>query len=233
LDYRILSAGYNILGYGSDNGHVCGDAEIVQGNALVGHNTIEVGGYQQTATVYGTAVQLQGSVGCGHNTISTGYGTNTIYGDCYSASGNATGGFNTIHAGVGTATIYGDCYLSAPGAFLGGHNTIYAGGIDNSMCGPATIWGGLGGSDTLVFRPGISQVTIEDFDHHAGSSFNHAQGDIIDLSAYHLSGMPVIGANASGDAVIHLPAAGAAQPGQITLIGVHPFDLAASDFHLV
>jgi hypothetical protein len=40
-----------------------------------------------------------------------------------------------------------------------------------------------------------------------------------------------VGANANGDALITLPAAGASHPGQITLVGVHAGDLVASDFH--
>jgi ABC-type uncharacterized transport system substrate-binding protein len=44
-----------------------------------------------------------------------------------------------------------------------------------------------------------------------------------------------VGADASGNASIYLPGAGgrgASHLGQITLVGVHPGDLTASDFHL-
>jgi serralysin len=174
----------------------------------------------------------------GHNTIYGGSGTNSIYGDCREndLSGEFHGGYNTIRAGSGAATIYGDCNVNSGGAtFYGGHNTIY-GGIGNAagVQGNEDIWGGWEGSNKFVFAPGTGTVKIEDFDHHGYSTtFNHAEGDVIDLAAYHLAGMQnlVIGANASGDAVITLPAAGASHPGQITLVGVHPGDLVASDFH--
>jgi hypothetical protein len=57
--------------------------------------------------------------------------------------------------------------------------------------------------------------------------------ELIDVSAYHLGGFQnlLIGANASGDAVVFPPAAGGAQRGPLTLVGVHPLDLTASDFH--
>ena len=195
-----------------------------------------------TATIYGscdtnegyfsnTLVWQAGSSPVG-NLIYGGSNNATIWGNCQTNTGTGTfvGGYNTIHAGSGAATIYGDCQFNY-GQFQGGHNTIY-GGTGNAFGyqGNEDIWGGQGGFDTFVFKPGTGQVTIEDFDHHAGSTFSHAQGDAIDLSAYHLGGL-AIGANASGDAVIYLPAAGASHPGQITLVGVHPGDLQASDFH--
>jgi hypothetical protein len=202
--------------------------------------------------VYGTAVQTNGNVSGGSNTIYGGSGTNTIYGDCYSNSGRFMGGYNTIYAGSGTNTIYGDCYSNSyDRAAYGGHNTIYAGSGTNTIYGDCymgwfgggyntiyagsgtdLIWGGQGSHNTFVFQPGAGQVTIEDFDQHWGSLFDHEQGDMIDVSAYHLGGMPVIGADANGNALIYLPALGVdpSHLGQITLVGVHPFDLTASDF---
>jgi hypothetical protein len=198
-----------------------------------------------TATIYGscdtnegyfcgTLVWQAGSSPVG-NLIYGGSNNATIWGNCQTNTGTGTfvGGYNTIHAGSGAATIYGDCQFNS-GTFYGGHNTIYAGtGNALGYQGNEDIWGGQGGSDKFVFAPGTGAVKIEDFDHHAGSAFSHAQGDVIDVSAYHLGGMQnlAIGANANGDAVIALPAAGASHGGQITLVGVHPGDLLASDFH--
>jgi hypothetical protein len=92
----------------------------------------------------------------------------------------------------------------------------------------------VGGFNHFVFRQGTGQVTIEDFDHHAGSAFSHAQGDVIDLRDYHMSGFNEVWqhvtVNANGDAVINLPAAH--HDSQVTLVGVHPFQLVPSDFVL-
>jgi hypothetical protein len=233
--YGVVAGGNAINFYG--NGGVCGDAGFISGDFSGGNNQIHVGGDPnfpgpQGISVFGTAEVLSGSIVCGNNVILfygydqgganytiygdavdnyglvssggkntiSGWNDATIYGDCFLNIGQFVGGFNTITAGTGNCTIYGD-FTSNTGNFSGGHNTIYAGS------GNEDIWGGQAGFDSFVFRPGTGQVTIEDFDHHAGSTFSHAQGDVIDLSAYNLGGMQnlAIGANASGDAMIYLP----------------------------
>ena len=101
--------------------------------------------------------------------------------------------------------------------YLGSATACPAGASSN----PAGV--GSWNSDGSVFQG---------FDQEGGTALNHAQGDVIDVSAYNLGGMQnlTIGTNASGDAMIYLPAWGASQPGQITLAGVHPGDLLATDF---
>jgi hypothetical protein len=116
----------------------------------------------------------------------------------------------------------------------------HAGSGNNTMYGSATD-----GYNTFVFAPGtaIDQIgfrnadgsVLQGFDQEGGTALNHALGDMIDVSAYHLGGLQnlVIGANANtGDAVIYLPqTSGTTHGGEITLVGVHPQNITAGDFH--
>ena len=238
----VVQGGYNTIIFDSQ-GSVYGDAQYIhQGLFQGGHNTIVVNdGSVSTTTVYGTGGSLTGDVQAGYNTIYAGAGHDTIFGDWVSnngggAHGGSVGGYNTIYAGTGINTIYGDVQsISTP--FTGGHNTIYAGTGDGSgHQGAADIWGGMGGGfDTFVFKPGTGQVTIEDFDQHNGAAFSHAQGDALDVSAYHLNptfgaGGVAINSDANGNAVVNLPPT-SDHASQITLVGVHAADLHLTDFH--
>jgi Ca2+-binding RTX toxin-like protein len=149
-------------------------------------------------------------------------------GNCYENDGAFVGGHNTIYANAGNDVIYGDCAINVAGVLLGGHNTIYAGTGNATMYGSASA-----GNNTFVFGSGTGLGTIMDFDQHGGVPFSHGQGDVIDVSAYHLAGFQSLSIvqNAIGDAVITLPLAGASHAGQITLVGVHASQLTASDFH--
>jgi hypothetical protein len=228
-------------GYG--NATIYGECQSNAGLFYGGHNAF----YAPAGinTIYGDCASNTGTFSGGHNTIYGGEGpatiwglsTDTIYGDCASNTGTFSGGYNTIHAGTGSATIYGDC-VSNTGTFSGGHNTIYAETANATLYGSATD-----GQNTFVFAPGsaVDQIgsrngdgsVFQGFDQEVGAALNHAQGDVIDVSAYHFAGLQnlVIGANPSGDTVIYLPPAGASNASQITLVGVHPQDLTASDFH--
>ena len=102
--------------------------------------------------------------------------------------------------------------------YLGSATACPAGASSN----PAGV--GSWNSDGSVFQG---------FDQEGGTALNHAQGDVIDVSAYNLGGMQnlVIGTNASGDAMIYLPAAGGAQGGNSLSSVSTRWDLTASDFH--
>ncbi len=145
------------------------------------------------------------------STFNSPFPNSTIYGDCASNAGNFSGGYNTIYAENGNVSMFGSA--------TDGHNTF--------VFGPGT------GVDQIGARSGNGPV-LQGFDQEGGTALDHARGDVLDVSAYHLGGFQslVIGANASGDAVVHLPpAATGSQGGQVTLVGVHPQDLTASDFH--
>jgi hypothetical protein len=242
--------GNNQIYAGSGNDTIYGDCYVnfgvfedhEYGWGLSAHNNVIYAGsgndviYGSCASNIGTFYALAGvDINLG-NTIHAGSGSETIYGNCASNLGTFHGGHNTIYAGAGNSTIYGDCASNA-GNFAGGHNTIYAGTGNVTMYGSATD-----GHNTFVFGPGagVSQIgsrngdgsVLQGFDQEGGAAFNHAQGDVIDVSALHLGGLPVVGANASGDAVIYLPPAGGSPAGQVTLVGVHPQGLTASDFHV-
>jgi hypothetical protein len=244
-----ISCGSNVIAFGGGDYTIYGDAAQNDVGSIVfgGNNTVVAG--SGNVTIYGDCESNYGLFHGGGNTLngSSGGGNTTIYGDCASNAGTFYGGNNTIYAGDdplsssihGNSIIYGDC-ASNTGTFHGGYNTIYAETANATMYGSAT-----GGYNTFIFTPGtgIDQIgsrnadgsVFQGFDQEGGVAFNHAQGDVIDLSVYHLGGFQnlVIGASSSGDAVIYLPPpAGGSQEGQITLIGIHPQDLTASDFHL-
>ena len=177
VNWSVADGGGNVIYGGSGEDGLIGACYYNHGNFVGGDNTIHAGsGYD---IIFGDCGTNYGRYSGGHNTIFAGSGTEYISGDVDQNLGSCSGGYNTIFAGSGTDTIWGDCTVNN-GNFSGGFNTIHAGS------GTDTIWGGQQGHDTFVFTPGTGQVTIEDFDHHAGSTFSHAQGDVIDLSAYHL-----------------------------------------------
>jgi hypothetical protein len=239
LDGSIVS-GTNVITFaGSNTSHYTIYGDALENFGLVssgGQNTIAGSG---NATIFGDCKLNYGQFTGGFNTISAGSGNFTIYGDGASNAGTFEGGYNTITAGSGNYTIYGDC-ASNTGSFSGGHNTIYAGSGNATMYGSATD-----GFNTFVFAPGtaVDQIgsrntdgsVLQGFDQEGGTALNHALGDVIDVSAYHLGGLQnlVIGADPhSGDAVVYLPqTSDTTHGGQITLAGVHPQDLMASDFH--
>ena len=157
----------------------------------------------------------------------------------FTASAGPTTGSST-EAGSGNDTIIGDCSVNTGSGYNGGHNTIYAGSGNHTIygdCVQSTISSWQGGFDTYVFRPETGQVTIEDFDQHAGSAFSHAQGDLIDVSAYHLN--PTFGPGGvdiardpynSNNALVILPPA-TNHYSTITLVGVQAANLELTDFH--
>ena len=230
---------------GSYESEAFGDAQQIQGFVQGGYNTIYIDNGGQA--VFGDAQQLNAEIfQGGHNTIyctgSQSAGTvNSIYGDCQmngNGSSGAVGGYNTIYAGSGNSTIYGDCAINQD-SFTGGNNTIYCG------TGINTIWGGtqvgqeVGGHNSFVFAPGSGQDTIMDFDQNGGQAFNQAQGDVINLTAYHLNptfgaGGIVVSSDNHGNAIIDLPSHSSTDlaPSTITLIGVNPAALTLSDFLL-
>jgi hypothetical protein len=234
-NYGRFVGGFNTIAPDAGNSTIYGDCDTNTGTFQGGFNWIAA--WTGDFTIYGDCVSNTGTFSGGHNTITAGTGNGTIYGDCVSNADTFSGGHNTITAGTGNCTIYGDCF-SNTGNFSGGHNTIYAGSGNAIMYGSATD-----GQNTFVFGPGagLEQIgswnsngsVFQGFDQEGGTALNHAQGDVIDVSAYHLGGFQnlLIGANAGGDAVVFLPAAGGVQGGQLTLVGVHPLDLTASDFH--
>jgi hypothetical protein len=232
-NYGTTVGGGNVIG--GSPGDVHGSCGTNYGTFTESGNTITAGWhggsfYGSCETNSGTFSDLSG------NTIWGGFNAAklTIYGNCSTNLGTFEGGHNTIHANHGNDVIYGDCQYNAAGAlFVGGHNTIYAGRGNSTMYGSVSD-----GHNTFVFAPGsgapgTGQNTIMDFDHHGGAAFSHAQGDVIDVTWYHLAGPQSlsIGQNANGDAVITLPSSVASHTDQITLVGVHAGQLTASDFH--
>jgi hypothetical protein len=222
-----VNAGHNAIYTGTVN-----DSDIIYGDCFKNYGYVN-GGYNTIngdGTIYGDAYfnASSGSFIGGHNTIRAGVGNDTVYGDMASNCGFAFGGHNTIY-GAGNDTIIGDCQQST-GTFTGGYNTIYA-----SSGGSANVWGGLDGHNTFVMEPGMGFMTINDFDQHR-TAFNPAQGDVIDVSAYHLN--PVI----NGPGGVHvitdpnntnntIVEAGPYEGSAITLVGVHKTDVTLADFH--
>jgi hypothetical protein len=243
---EAVMGGHNTIVFDSQ-GYVYGDAKIInQGTFYGGWNTIWINDGSASKTyVFGTTASPVSSVYAGHNEIHAGAGTDTIHGDWVNDTGGGnnptppSGGWNTIYAGTGTDTVYGDVEKIGT-EFTGGHNTIYAGTGDSfGLQGNADIWGGAGvdlqgtSIDTFVFKPGTGLVTIHDFDQHSTSGiFTPAQGDKIDLTAYHLTGGVVVTSDPhSGYAIINLPPT-PDHPSTITLVNVTPTELTPNDFLL-
>ena len=199
-----------------------------------GNDTIDF--YSPFGAAYGDAQVIQGFVQCGDDTITAHdnvfahgvYGA-TLIGDAEQAAGNGIGGNDWIQGDIGNDTIYGDFGVNQNHTVCG-NDTIFGGAGNDRMWGDnfSNTGGVVGGADTFVFAPGSGQDTIMDFD--LGSAyFNHSEGDVLDVSAYHLN--PTIGAGGvmltdeGGGAVVHLSATD-----QVTLMGVRSQDLTLSDF---
>jgi hypothetical protein len=98
-----------------------------------------------------------------------------------------------------------------------------------------------GGRDTFVFSVNSGQDTIMDFDQGSGG-FDLGEGDLIDLTALHLTGIGntvalgagVLTSNGYGDAVLMLPNTSgyADSQNQVTFRGVSLDQLSLSDFLL-
>jgi hypothetical protein len=237
-NYGNAVGGGNVIYAGSGFDMIYGSCGTNYGAFVSDGNTISAG--LGNATIFGSCVSNQGTfTQTSGNTIygDLGSGRLTIYGNCASNTGTFNGGHNTIYASAGTDTIYGDCGSTYGGTFHGGYNTIHAGTGNVTMYGSATD-----GHNTFVFGPGagVDQIgsrsgagVIQGFDQEGGTTFDHAKGDVIDLSAYHVTGVAVT-QNINGDAVIQVPvpSTGAHWPqhDQITLVGVSVTQLTSSDF---
>src|SRR5579883_1703130 len=204
--------GDDVLKGGADSGtnNLFGDADAMSEDTVGGNDRL-VGGANSTNILHGDARTMTGNAVGGDDVLKGGGAgtTNTMYGDAETLSGNAVGGNDTLIAGAGTALMWGDGQLS-----------------DNAK----------GGADTFVFGPKAADDTIFDF--------RSSDGDKIDVSALGMRSLAdmTITSDASGDARIAfepnqqqflslVSQTGAfGNAGSVTLVGVPPDQLHASDF---
>lgn len=195
-------------GTGAGDNTLHGDARVMMKNAAGGDDVLVAGASSPSNTLYGDAWTLNGAARGGDDTLRGGGAgsTSRLYGDAQTLSNTAAGGGDRLIGGRGTDLMWGDAGSVAVGATTG--------------------------ADTFVFCKYGGDDTINDF--------RHSDGDRIDVSARGITSLAGLSLIASGSdtliafqaASLGLASAGAAiaSGDSVTVVGVRPAELQASDF---
>lgn len=191
-----------------------------------GGNDLLIGGLGAgTNFLHGDAASMTGSSHGGNDTVIGGDSSsmNVMYGDAFTMADNTVGGNDLLVAGNNSINyMYGDARTMSGNA-VAGNDTLVSGSGTDFMWGDAYAIIGSGvvtGQDTFVFLQGNGTDSIFDF--------RQSDGDKIQLSDYHFSGMADLQISAVGsDTLIQFGSTG----NSVTLVGFSdPSLLNPSDF---